>query len=207
MFAALIEPSTGARHLLKGDTTIGRAPDNDIIVTAEGVSRFHAVVVDGPGGHRVRDLNSRNGTAVNGELVGESGRALDDGDQIVVASMITFRYLDPQATPEVPRVGKLQGVWIDPVTADVWVDARKVEPELSPRQFHLLCMLVEAEGRPVSRAEIVNTVWADVSPEGVSDDAVTALVKRLRSRLRDVALDDYVGVVRGRGIRLVDPSA
>ncbi|MEM8924663.1 MAG: FHA domain-containing protein [Actinomycetota bacterium] len=206
MFAALIQPDSGERHTLHDETTIGRSPENDITVGADGVSRFHAVIIDRAGGHAIRDLDSRNGTLVNGEPVGPAERQLVDGDMIVIASTATFRYLDPQATPAVPRVGKLQGVWIDPDTADVWVDARKIEPELSPRQYQLLCLLMDAAGKPVSRVDIARVVWSDVDPSGVSDDAVTALIKRLRMRLREVAINDYINIVRGRGVRLLEPG-
>lgn len=201
----LLMPESGQRFPLDGEMGIGRADDNDIPVNGEGVSRFHATVSPSAAGYRVRDLGSRNGTFVNGEPVSVDGLLLSDGDLVVLAGSVAFRYLDPQATPLVPRIGKLQGVWIDPASADVWVDASKLDPPLSARQFDLLDCLVEAEGRPVSRADIVARVWPSAEPTGVSDDAVTALIKRLRSRLRSAGMDtDYLEIVRGRGVRLID---
>ncbi|MEM7340223.1 MAG: FHA domain-containing protein [Actinomycetota bacterium] len=205
--AVLLGTDKAVRHRLEARTTVGRSEANDIVITADGVSRFHAEVVQAGTGHRLTDLGSRNGTFVNGEPVSPDGHILSDGDLVVFGGVEGFRYLDPGATPIVPRIGKLQGVWIDPDTDAVWVDAHPVEPELSARQFHLLQMLVAAEGRPVERRDIVSAVWADVDARGVSDDAVTALIKRLRSRLREAAPEsDYVDIVRGRGVRLLDPD-
>lgn len=203
--AVFLLPATGERFVLRGEQSIGRSGENDIVADGDGVSRFHASVATRPDGHWLRDLSSRNGTFVNGDPVGPEGRLLADGDLVVLAGAVALRYLDPQATPIVPRIGRLRGVWIDPATTDVWVDAVRLDPALSARQFELLRCLIEAEGRPVSRVEIVDRVWPSEEPSGVSDDAVTALVKRLRSRLRDAgAGDDHLEIVRGRGVRLIE---
>jgi hypothetical protein len=52
-----------------GRTTVGRAPDNDIVLSSPDVSRRHARIESGRTGVRVEDLNSTNGTRVNGEPV------------------------------------------------------------------------------------------------------------------------------------------
>ncbi|HZW08348.1 MAG TPA: ATPase, T2SS/T4P/T4SS family [Phycisphaerales bacterium] len=59
--------------------TIGRHPSNSIPITDEKASRKHCVVEsDGRGGFRVRDLDSRNGTRLNGIQVRESPLAPGD---------------------------------------------------------------------------------------------------------------------------------
>ena len=45
-------------------TTVGRAPDCDIILDNSSVSRRHAEIVPGPDGYALRDLNSANGSWV-----------------------------------------------------------------------------------------------------------------------------------------------
>lgn len=66
--------------LNKPETNIGRDATNDLVLESAVVSRRHAVVTAGDGGFRVRDLQSTNGTAVNGQRVAES--VLRDGDII-----------------------------------------------------------------------------------------------------------------------------
>jgi DNA-binding winged helix-turn-helix (wHTH) protein len=98
-------------------------------------------------------------------------------------------------------------VWIDTETDAVWVDATRVEPPLSARQLALVKLLDANAGEVVSRTTIVDQVWADVAADGVSDEAVAALIKRLRSRLREGPTGvDYVDVIKGRGIRLRRPD-
>ena len=52
-----------------GRLTIGRDPSNDLALDDVNVSRFHAELVAVPGGYELRDLGSRNGTRVDGQLV------------------------------------------------------------------------------------------------------------------------------------------
>ncbi|HEY84292.1 MAG TPA: winged helix-turn-helix domain-containing protein [Chloroflexi bacterium] len=82
-----------------------------------------------------------------------------------------------------------------------------VDPPLSVAQFTLLEALYRANGGIISRAEIITAVWPTANPSGVSEEAVDGLIKRLRQRLRQVqAGQDYLQVVRGRGLRLLQPE-
>ena len=85
----------GDRYPLLGSlTTLGRDETADIVIDDPGVSRRHSeirVTTDGP--HLVssiRDLNSTNGTFVNGERV--SSQRLQDGDRLTIGrTSATFR--------------------------------------------------------------------------------------------------------------------
>ena len=67
------------RFQLDRDLTIGRAPDNDIVLDEPNISRRHAVVRAGPP-PSVEDLGSRNGTRLGRDRVRLS--ALTQGDEI-----------------------------------------------------------------------------------------------------------------------------
>jgi hypothetical protein len=54
---------------------IGRGPDNDLVVPDIRISRYHAVIEPVPSGWIVRDLDSTNGTFLDGDRVSEA--ALD----------------------------------------------------------------------------------------------------------------------------------
>src|SRR5438034_19899 len=59
---------------------LGRLPENDVVLDDPNVSRFHAEGVRTDAGSEVRDLTSRNGTRVNGQLVRRG--VLDTGSEI-----------------------------------------------------------------------------------------------------------------------------
>jgi len=65
--------------------TVGRAPDNDVVLLAEDVSRHHARIEVGRGGARVVDLGSTNGTTLNGRDVTDAG--FGPGDRLAFGSI------------------------------------------------------------------------------------------------------------------------
>jgi len=70
-----------------GTTSLGRSPENDIHITEDRISRKHSQITFGPGGYAIYDLNSENGTYVNGNRIRE--HFLSDGDIITVG---TYKY-------------------------------------------------------------------------------------------------------------------
>jgi cytochrome P450/pSer/pThr/pTyr-binding forkhead associated (FHA) protein len=81
------EPS-GVRPLPARALRIGRATDNDIVVYDPDVSRYHAEMRNVAGAYNIADLNSSNGTFVNGQRI--TAAPLSDGD-IVGIGPATFR--------------------------------------------------------------------------------------------------------------------
>jgi pSer/pThr/pTyr-binding forkhead associated (FHA) protein len=67
-----------------GSIKIGRAPDNDIVVSDVLASRHHATLVPVPGGTEIRDARSSNGTFVNGARV--ESAPLHDGDVVTIGN-------------------------------------------------------------------------------------------------------------------------
>lgn len=90
--ASLELVSEGGRRVALGATTIsmGRAPDNDVVLDDRRVSRRHAEVRLRLGRHTLYDLGSTNGTFVNGKRVTEV--ALSEGDRITLgAATLVYR--------------------------------------------------------------------------------------------------------------------
>jgi pSer/pThr/pTyr-binding forkhead associated (FHA) protein len=77
--------------------TVGRLPDNDIRIDHPTVSGHHSVLVNILNDSFLEDLNSTNGTYVNGRLVRK--HALQAGDVITVGRH-QLRYLDSGAADE-----------------------------------------------------------------------------------------------------------
>ena len=92
------QPEQVFRILPGGVRTVGRATGADFIVDAALVSRVHCRLTALPGGElEVRDLESTNGTFVNGERVRTAH--LNDGDRLQVGrlELVVSRELAPLA--------------------------------------------------------------------------------------------------------------
>ncbi len=69
-----------------GSSTVGRSSDNNLVIDAPDVSRKHAKFEFSSGRLRVYDLNSTNGTRVNGDAVRISD--LEAGDEVGLGHQI-----------------------------------------------------------------------------------------------------------------------
>jgi DNA-binding response OmpR family regulator len=197
-------PLQGMRWPLRKDVLlIGRGEDCDILVAERQVSRHHARLRRLADGFVVEDLGSKNGTHVNGEAVKGTAR-LEDGDVIQVALAAKLIFIGSEATMPLATddgIGSAR-FRIDPQAHRIWVAEREIDPPLSPPQYRLLELLYHDRDRVVSRDEIVARVWPDTDVSGVSEQAIDALVRRLRERLDDLDPDhNYVVTVRGHGFR------
>jgi pSer/pThr/pTyr-binding forkhead associated (FHA) protein/soluble lytic murein transglycosylase-like protein len=67
-------PLAGARRMIRGDVTrVGRGPDNDVVIDEmTTISAHHFEIRKESGSYKIQDLNSTNGTFVNGERIGEA---------------------------------------------------------------------------------------------------------------------------------------
>ncbi|MDP6117293.1 MAG: ATPase, T2SS/T4P/T4SS family [Planctomycetota bacterium] len=88
--------------LKKDSVMIGKREGNDIILDRTNISREHCQIIQVNGGFFVRDLQSRNGTFVNGEKI-NGDTILEHGTTIQLGDFLV-RFLDtnsalPQAPP------------------------------------------------------------------------------------------------------------
>jgi two-component system, cell cycle response regulator len=80
-------PDLGRQYPLdKPEITIGRGPDNEIVLDMDNVSRYHAQVLLLADGYYLEDLDSTNGSYVNDEEV--TRRRLANGDLIKIGGAI-----------------------------------------------------------------------------------------------------------------------
>ena len=92
-------PEQAFRILPGAVRTLGRAPGADFIVAAALVSRVHCRLTALPGGQlEVRDLESTNGTFVNGKRVDVA--QLASGDRLQIGRLELIALLDTQATQD-----------------------------------------------------------------------------------------------------------
>lgn len=194
----------GQRWIIDRDRmTIGRGSECDIVLPERQVSRCHAQIERDDGGYVLRDLDSKNGTYVGGQQVRDTPYRLKDGDEIQIALCVKMGFVGADATLPLELTGPHRGLHIDQAARKVFIGGHEVTPPLSVAQYRLLELLLDHEGEVVSRDAIVEAVWPEEEAMGVSEQAIDALVRRLRDRVSAADPDHaYIVTVRGHGFRL-----
>ena len=174
------------RHwpLSKDDVILGRDEECDLPLPIRQISRQHIRIYRQGELYFVEDLDSKNGTWVNGLQLKGSRELL---------------------STEAPAfiTGRLR---LDPEARRVFIRGVELNPPLSLPQYRLLELLYVNTGRICTRDHVIETVWPEALGEGVSEQAIDALVRRLRDRLAELDPEtQYVVTVRGHGFRLDNP--
>lgn len=201
----------GQRWYIQEEIIIGRDADCDIVVADRQVSRKHARLDIASKGVIIEDLGSKNGTHKNGEKI-QKPTLLQDGDVVQVSLAQNFIFVSSDATLPLElghstetllHEGRLK---LDKRSRSVVVGDNEINPALSVAQFALLEMLYKREERVVSREELIHGIWREEEAYEVSNQALDALVRRLRDRIAEVDSEHmYVITVRGHGLRLDNP--
>jgi DNA-binding NtrC family response regulator len=98
--------------LAENEISIGTALENDLVVDDQAVSRHHVAITPTPRGHLVRDLDSTNGTAINGVRI-ERGYLTERAVLTIGITRIQFEPLDAETRTELSsedRWGRALGV-------------------------------------------------------------------------------------------------
>ena len=202
-------PLSGQRWMLRGELLVGRDNNCDITIPSRQVSRHHARFKISSSGVILEDLESKNGTHLNGSPI-EDPVLLTDGDLVQIAFAQQFIFLSSDATlpleigdeflPSLIHHGRLR---MEKKSRQVWIVNKEIDPPLSASQFQLLELLYENEGKVVPRKDLIALIWGDANALDVSEQALDALVRRLRDRLASVdPSHQYIVTVRGHGLRL-----
>lgn len=196
------EEIKGRWTLAEPVTSIGRWEDNDIVIDDRWVSRYHAQIRQENDQYVIEDLGSKNGTMVNGQRILEP-TVLADGDQIQMMPLRTLTFVGYGATAPLPREMQRPGLELDLAARQVTLGGTRLDPPLSAAQFALLSLLAEQAGRVYSREEVIEVVWPEDQAEGISDEAIDALIRRIRLRLREIDPNhEFIVTVRGYGFKL-----
>ncbi len=178
--------------LIKDRTTIGRRPYNDIVIDNLAVSGEHAVMQMSGSEVFLEDLNSTNGTHVNGTTIKK--QALKNGDSIGIAKYtITFSGRSTAVRAEKTSAMSLGGV---AATSQTWNNAA------------IKVMTGSAAGYEVPLIKVVTTVGkpgiAVAAITHRSTDYVIGLIEGVVKPLINgrVLGDDAVSLTHGDVIEL-----
>ena len=194
----------------ENELVIGRGGECDLVLPERQVSREHIRIFRADDGYYLEDLDSKNGTWVNGKQVKATTVPLRDGDEIQIALAVKITFVGSEATApllvdELP--GTLGLLQLNRDSRRVFIGGVEVDPPLSLPQYRLLELLYDGAGAVRTRDEVIESVWPDAIGEGVSEQAIDALVRRLRDRLAEVdPRHQYIVTVRGHGFRLDNPT-
>ncbi len=186
----LVSDDRSRQYAAGPSATIGRWPDNTIIIDSPGVSGHHACVFSTDGQYIVEDLQSTNGTFVNGMRV--SRHVLQHGDVVKVGDHeLVF---DRLAELDAPSAGGMEAS-VAAEGGTVFIDRRKlfdrlVQSETEARkQDLLLARLNDLEAHGRSRRDDESSRSAGLGRLRVVSG---------RSERDEYALDAHTSVI-GRG--------
>ena len=205
---AQLGPLNGRKWAITSEILVGRGEDCEIVIPDRQVSRFHLKLIPHLDQRiEIKDLGSKNGSFLNGKKLLESA-FIKDGDQIKIALVQDFVFVSSESTLPLGNAKKMSGrLLIDSRARRVWIVEKEVIPAFSVQQFSLLQCLYEQSGEVLSREKIVQAVWGLKEGEGVTEQALDALVRRLRDRLHEFDKNhNYIVTVRGYGLRLDNPD-
>jgi pSer/pThr/pTyr-binding forkhead associated (FHA) protein len=177
---------------------IGRASSGakaDIRIHDDFVSRQHAEITCQPNGYMLRDLESTNGTQLDGKKIAPRKSCPLTHNSLIglgiaregVRVLLRFKESPTTATARIEEVetGTVKSIaWlrIDEKRSELWVDGKIIA--VSKKEYQLVLLLYQMAGKICSRDDIIAGVWPEVvDTAGVSDAAIDQMIHRLRMKI------------------------
>jgi len=193
-------PQSGLRYELTGpQVVLGRHPHCDIVIEVGAVSRRHAQIMLVGNDFFLEDLNSRNGTYLNGQLVRQP-RPLGEGDRVRICDVsYSFHHVAPAASPPpepLPTDGS--SVTAELVEDDVPMTSSTIMSKLDVTSGHSgVQMAASAEVKLGALLEITQSLGKALSLDEVLPQVLKSLFKIF------VQADRGLIVLKGHDGRLV----
>lgn len=73
--------------------------------------------------------------------------------------------------------------------------------ELTKNEFRILLLLMKNQGKIISREKIMRALWEDES--FIDDNTLTVNINRLRNKLGDIGLKDFIKTKKGQGYVII----
>jgi ABC-type multidrug transport system ATPase subunit len=138
--------------------TLGRAPDNDIVLRSRFVSAHHARIEPDGVAHRIVDVGSTNGLLYEGKrLPASSPRTLADGDVLRIGdpatgNFVTLTYRNPRAARAAQSATVAQSYPLDPNDPQITIGRESADIVLdNPQVSREHAVIERADGRHLLR--------------------------------------------------------
>lgn len=135
-----LEASDGSRLVLSGTSTIGRSPENTLVLENDQVSRRHAILqAQGENEFWLVDLGSANGSYVNGRRVAQPVR-LHSGD-VIRLSGVEMEFHAGATGQAAKALPIMASTMISVKTAECWmlmadiIGSTRLAQEVSPEEL------------------------------------------------------------------------
>ena len=183
----------GENTALIGRKTADNSPD--ISFDDEFVSRRHAEISCDANSYKIRDLNSTNGTALDGVPI-EPGQFYPLNDNATIGlgiasgdAQIILRFIKSLSIPTtrltdagIPEPDSVSWLKIGEKLGEIWIDEKLVS--LTRQEYKFIIYLHKRAGSVCTREELISEVWPEVmDASGVSNAAIDQLVHRLRVKI------------------------
>lgn len=186
---------------------IGRHPDCDIIIDDASVSRHHARIESDDGVYVLHDLESRNGTLVNGHAIHQSTR-LFDGSEISICDVRFIFHQEENSTYASPRP-TVETEKEDQPSVEMEDDSAETSNIMSqldvPSHDQDISRHANAESKLTALMRITKALSETVQPTEVFSRILECLFDLFSSADRGfIVLKDADGHLRTQGIRTRD---
>jgi DNA-binding response OmpR family regulator len=191
---------------LPGGAVAGEPPDSDVVVVwlpagagEDQLTRLVRWIGGSPGQTGLIGCSpaGERTDAENALAAGFDDFVVGDISVRELAARVRALYrrlqLSAAQVSEGPRFGSIT---LDPARHQMWIGGRRII--LTRTELAVMTALVGAQGRAISRAEILDSAWGDQNFD-VGERAVDNVIMRLRRKLGD---KDAIITVRGVGFRL-----
>jgi len=188
-----------------GIVLAGRSDECQIHLAHPLVSRRHASIelLDGQT-YRVTDLNSRNGTTVDGVPLRDASAQASNGSLIQIGPFtltLTNSGWSAEETVQAPRMPSKQHLELDRDLRQLLMDGKVFVDRLSPQETKFIDVLIKATPGLVPTGTVGDAIWGS----GQWDVYMLHnLVRRIRKKLEDRNIDpETIENIPGSGYRLV----
>lgn len=204
-FVVVTQSATQLRQVIeaRGQAVAGRDPSSAVVLPHPLVSRRHVQITPQPaGGFEVVDLQSRNGTVLNGDPLAGS-RVVSDPAVIEIGPFVlslSTVVTDETWTAAGASGGRPPRTMLDRGPRQLHIDGTLVLDVLSPHEYALLDLLAGRAPAVVERSAVGDAVWG----AGQWDIYMLHnLISRIRKRISQKgAADEVIATVPGVGYRL-----
>ncbi len=176
-------------NMSKERYTIGRLPDNDVRIDNPTVSGHHSLIINILNDSFLEDLNSTNGTYVNGKLIKK--HALQNGDVVTVGKH-QLRFIDGSEEEENDDEFSRTMVMDNSEIAASYADAAEAGPP-------------QAAATPDAAAETRNPLMETMAPDKTSKPLPIAKIQVLNGTFagREVPLNKALTTLGRAGLQVI----